>query len=166
MLKHNLRLQQVECGEMMSGIHTRWHHCCLWSIAVCALVMLTGCRRSDTVSVTGQITLNGVTLPTGAISLMPIEKTAGPSVGCEIVEGHYNISATRGPLRGGKYRVEIRSIDLESGSTAQRDGGPLPVFQDRVPTAYNSASQLTLSVPSDATSVQQDFNLDSRAGKK
>jgi hypothetical protein len=151
----------------MSAIHMRWHRCCVSNTALCVLVALTGCRRSDTVSVTGQIALNGTALPTGTIALSPIEKTAGPSVGCEIVDGRYHLSADRGPLRGGKYRVEIRSIDPDSGSTSDpRSGGKFPVFRDRVPATYNSASQLTLSVPSDAANIQQDFNLDSRAGKQ
>lgn len=148
----------------MNVICLRWHLCCVWSVTLCALAASTGCRRSDTVSVTGQIALDGAALPTGTIVFTPIEKTAGPSVGCEIVDGRYSISADRGPLRGAKYRVEIRSIDPASGSTKDpRSGGVYPVFRDRIPIAYNSASQLTLAVPEDAVNVQQDFSLDSRA---
>jgi hypothetical protein len=148
-----------------NSLCTRWLPLlCASSIAFAGLV---GCGRSPTVPMAGKITLEGIALPTGTIALTPIDNTVGPSVGCEIVEGRYSIAADRGPLRGGKYRVEIRSIDPDSGSTSDpRGGGRFPVFQDRVPAAYNSASQLTLSVPSDAASVQQDFNLDSRAGKK
>lgn len=128
------------------------------------LVALTGCRRSDTVSLTGQISLDGKNLPTGTVVFTPIENTAGPSVGCDIAEGRYSIAADRGPRRGGKYRVEIRSIDPASSSTTGGDEMSR-IFRDRVPAMYNSASQLTLAVPEDAASVQQDFNLDSRAGK-
>lgn len=138
---------------------------CVWGIALCVLTAVAGCRRSDTVSVTGHIVLDDAALPTGTVVFAPIEKTAGPSVGCAVVEGCYNMPADRGPLRGGKYRVEIRSIDSDSGSTKDPRSGTLPVFRDRVPTKYNSMSQLTLSVPNDVADVQQDFSLDSRAGK-
>jgi hypothetical protein len=150
--------------EAMNRVSLRRQRSCVWSVTLCALAASTGCRRSDTVSVTGQITLDGTALPTGTIVFTPIEKTAGPSVGCEIVDGRYSISADRGPLRGAKYRVEIRSIDPASGSTKDpRSGGVYPVFRDRVPTAYNAASQLMLAVPDEAANVQQDFDLDSRA---
>jgi hypothetical protein len=130
------------------------------SIAVCAL---TGCRRSDTVPMTGQITLDGAALPTGNVVLIPMDKNAGPSVGCAIVEGRYSIPADRGPLRGAKYRVEIRSIDPASGSTKDPlSGGAYPVFRDRVTAAYNSESKLDLAVPEDSRGLQKDFDLNSR----
>jgi hypothetical protein len=85
-------------------------------------------------------------------------------VGAEIVQGRYEIPAIKGPRRGVKYRVEIRSLDPASGSkTDPLSGGTFPVYRDRVPPNYNSASQLTLSVPTDAAKVQQDFEL---VGKK
>jgi hypothetical protein len=150
----------------MNTIYSRWHRHWVWSILLCTLVAAAGCRRSDTVSVAGQVTLDAAALSTGTIAMVPTDKNAGPSVGCEIVDGRYSIPAARGPLRGVKYRVEIQSIDPASGSTKDpRSGGRFPVFHDRVPAAYNSASQLTLSVPDDAANLQQDFNLDSRGRK-
>jgi hypothetical protein len=149
----------------MSTICMRWRPTCILSIALCALTAATGCRRSDTVSASGHVTLDGAALPTGTIAMIPSDKNAGPSVGCEIVEGRYSIPAARGPLRGAKYRVEIRSVDPASGSTKDPLSGTYPVFRDRVPAAYNAASQLTLSVPDDAANLEQDFNLDSRARK-
>lgn len=150
----------------MNTIGSRWHLCCVGSIALCSLIASTGCRRSDTVSVNGQLALDGVALPSGNLVLIPMNANAGPSVGCAIVEGRYSIPADRGPRRGVKYRVEIRSIDPDSGSTADpRSGGESPVFRDRVPAAYNSESQLDLVIPEDSTGLQKDFDLNSRAGK-
>lgn len=150
----------------MNTIGSRWYLCSVGSIALCLLIASHGCRRTDTVSVTGKIALDGAALPTGNLVLIPMDTRAGPSVGCAIVEGRYSIPADRGPRRGVMYRVEIRSIDPASGSTTDpRSGGVYPVFRDRVPAKYNSASQLTLSVPDDAANVQQDFDLDNQAGK-
>jgi hypothetical protein len=135
------------------------HPCTRWLLLLCAssiaLAGLAGCGRSPTLPMSGKITLEGVALPTGTIALTPIDKTAGPSVGSEIVDGCYSIQADRGPLRGGNYRVEIRSIDPKSASMTD----PMPIFRDRVPARYNSASQLTLPIPSEASSVRQDYDL-------
>jgi hypothetical protein len=145
----------------MNASYMRWNVLFLASsIALCAA---TGCRRSDAVSVTGQITLDGVVLPTGDVALIPIDKNTGPSVGCAIVDGRYSIPADRGAVRGAKYRVEIRSIDPASGSMKDHlGGGAYPVFRDRVPVAYNSESKLDLAIPEDSRGVQKDFDLKSR----
>jgi hypothetical protein len=135
-------------------------HRCLWHfIVLCALAATAGCRRSDTVAVNGQVTLDGTALSSGTIMMIPINKNAGPSIGCEIVDGRYNVPASRGPLRGTKYRVEIRSIDPDSGSKKNPLSGTFPVFLDRVPAAYNSRSQLELVVPEDASRLENDFQL-------
>jgi hypothetical protein len=136
--------------------------CIRWLLLLCALcsafVVAVGCGRSPTVPLAGEITLDGAALPTGAIVLIPLDGKAGPSVGCGIVDGSYSIPADRGPLRGGKYRVEIRSIDPNSASMKD----PFPIFRDRVPAAYNSQSQLELTIPADCSSVQKDFPLQSQ----
>jgi hypothetical protein len=124
-------------------------------VSTIVLGVAPGCGRSPTVPLAGEITLDGAALPTGAIVLMPLDGKAGPSVGCGIVEGRYSIPAERGPLRGAKYRVEIRSIDPDSASKTD----PRAVFRDRVPAAYNSQSQLELTIPADCSSVQKDFPL-------
>jgi hypothetical protein len=147
----------------VSMLFTRWCLRCVLSVAVCALATVPGCRRSDTVSVFGQVTLDGAPLTTGTMAISPMDQTAGPAVGCEIVDGRYEIPATRGARRGTEYRVEIRSIDPSSGSTKDpRSGGVFPVYKDRIPPAYNSESQLTLSVSADADQVRQDFQLQSK----
>ena len=149
----------------MSNFSMRGHLLCALSVAFCALLTASGCQRSEKISMAGKITLDGVALPTGSISMIPLEK--GPSVGSEIVAGTYNIPTDHGPLRGAKYRVEIRSLDVSSGSTKNPlSGGTFPVYEDRVPPAYNSKSQLELSVPEDADDLlQEDFELQSQPGK-
>lgn len=146
--------------KMINSSLMRCHLFCLVSIALCILATATGCRRSDTISLTGQITLDGTALPTGNIVLIPMNKNSGPSVGCAIVEGCYSIPSDRGPLRGVKYRVEIRSIDPTSGSKSDPlSGGRYPVFRDRVPATFNSQSQLELAIPDDTTRLEKDFQL-------
>jgi hypothetical protein len=145
----------------MSIIRLRWS--LLLCVSIITVSALAGCRRSNTVSMAGQITLDGVALPTGTIVLIPMAKDSGPSVGCAIVDGRYAIPADRGPWRGVKYRIEIRSIDPASGSTKNPLSRGRPVFEDRVPPMYNSESQLELAVPEDSSGIQKDFQLQ---GKK
>jgi hypothetical protein len=133
--------------------------CIRWLLQLCVsgsvVVLAAGCGRSPTVPMAGQITLDGAALPTGTIVLTTLDGTPGPSVGCGIVDGRYSIPADRGPLRGVKYHVEIRSIDPNSASMKD----PIPIFRDRVPAAYNSKSQLELAIPNDSTGVEKDFQL-------
>ena len=145
----------------------RGHLLCALSIAFCVLAAAPGCRRSDTVSVSGKVTLDGDALPNGSMVLIPKDRGSGPSVGCAIVEGHYSIPADHGPRRGVKYRVEIHSMYSVAGSTKETKdpltGGNFPVVQDRVPPAYHSQSQLEMAVPVDAANVRQDFELQSKS---
>jgi hypothetical protein len=143
----------------MHTSNKRWLLFCVAGIACCAAA---GCGRRPTVSMTGVATLDGQPLPTGTIALIPLDRTGGPSVGAEIVDGRYDIPSDKGPLRGHKYRIEIRSIDPASGSTSNPLSRGLKVFLDRVPPAYNSESQLELAVPEDAADVRQDFELQSK----
>jgi hypothetical protein len=114
-----------------------------------------------------------------------MDKSGGPSVGADLKEGRYEIPADHGPRRGGKYRVEISSVDSSASVTEaapeEAKGNPMddpakalpsarlkplsgggPIFRDRVPPAYNFQSQLTLSVPEDAAKLQKDFDLHSK----
>jgi len=110
----------------------------------------------------GQVTLDGAALPSGEIVLIPMQTNAGPTVGAGISdEGRYEMPASHGPRRGGKYRVEIRSIDPSSGSTKHPLSRGKPVFLDRIPVEYNAESRLELSIPDDASDFQHDFNLTS-----
>ena len=131
------------------------------SILACVTVVATlGCSQSPTVPIAGRITLDGTPLPSGDIVLIPTQANGGPSIGGSITsDGTYNIPASQGPRRGGKYRVEIRSLDPESGSTKHPLSGTQPVYLDRVPTAYNANSELEITVPEDVKRLQQDFDL-------
>jgi hypothetical protein len=146
--------------QFMSIRRTRW--LLLFCAASVVFCMLAGCKRSNTVSLSGTVTLDGTALPTGTISLIPMDKEGGPGVGSGLSDGRYQIPAEHGPRRGVKYRVEIRSVDPSSGSTSNPLSGGLVVYSDRVPPAYNSESTLTLAVPDDAGNLQKDFNLQTK----
>jgi hypothetical protein len=135
----------------------------IYAVALAAVTLTSagGCGRSDTVSIRGNVTLDTKLLATGDIEFVPDKGTGGPTVGGEIVDGTYDLPAIRGPRRGGKYRVEIRSLDRKSGSTTHPLSRGKMVFSDLIPPAYNTESQLTVSVPEDASDVEKDFDLQS-----
>jgi hypothetical protein len=132
-------------------------------IACGTLAVSSGCGQSDTVSMSGQITLDRQLLATGDIELIPERNTGGPTVGGVIADGRYDLPTSRGPRRGGRYRVEIRSLDPESGSTNHPLSRGKKVYSDRIPAAYNTESQLSISVPENVSHLQKDFELQSNA---
>jgi hypothetical protein len=144
----------------------------LWLLVACFFTSAaTGCRQRSTVPLSGNILLDARPLSTGTITLIPIDRAAGPSVGANIADGRYEVPAAKGPLKGQTYRVEIRSVDPASASTNKPNSQGLlqeplnlmkAVFKDRIPAAYNTKSQLTLSIPADAAVLQKDFELKSR----
>ncbi len=135
----------------------------VWHTIFGGLVVLAGCGESSTASITGQVTLDGKALATGDIELIPERDTGGPTVGGSVMEGRFDIPAIRGPKRGGKYRIEIRSLDANSGSTSHHLSRGKAVYSDRIPSIYNSESKLSVAVPLDVSSIQQDFDLQSKA---
>jgi len=146
----------------MSVSSAPWRQLQGMTCIMCALAAISGCGRSATVPMAGQVTLDGAALPSGEIVLIPMQTNAGPTVGAGISdEGRYEMPASHGPRRGGKYRVEIRSIDPSSGSTKHPLSRGKPVFLDRIPVEYNAESRLELSIPDDASDFQHDFNLTS-----
>jgi hypothetical protein len=76
----------------MSKLRRRWHLCCVSSIILCSLAAVSGRRRSDTVSASGKITLDGAALPTGMIAVIPLAKNAGPRWGARLSKGAMSLS--------------------------------------------------------------------------
>ncbi len=136
-----------------------------------SLIVATGCSRSETIPMSGTVSLKGEPLDTGTLVLTPLEASGGPSTGAGIANGRYDISALRGPRRNQKYRVEISSIetpknakppapaadDLLGGLKAPT--GEQRVFADRIPAIYNRDSKLEITIPGEVERFEHDFLL-------
>jgi hypothetical protein len=105
-------------------------------------VLLAGCKRSDLVEVTGEVTWEGKPLPTGEIVFFSPEKSIPPHAG-RIVNGSFRFMS-----KPGTARVDIQAARL----TGKRD--PIEGFEISelyIPAKYNKDSQLKVEVTPDGT---------------
>lgn len=106
-------------------------------------VCLAGCLASDRVTSTGTVTFDGRPVDTGAIVFVPLEPAVAPE-GAAITSGRFTVVGRRG-----KRRVQIRGTrpippERLPRTMARFDG--LPVHEDYIPAAYNTASTLEVEV--------------------
>lgn len=66
----------------------------------------------DRVAVEGTVTVGGEPLSRGVIRLTPIAPTAGPKVSLPVIDGHFTVDATMGPVAG-RHRVEVAADESE-----------------------------------------------------
>ena len=127
------------------------------------LVALTGCSSGPKpMRVWGNVTFEGKPLPEGTITFTPIAPHTGPSTGGSITEGRYEVPEKVGPLSGGQYRVEItatRSSGRQVVNTIGFGGGMITVPEMYIPTVYNAASKLQVTISQKADENQFDFEL-------
>ncbi|MBN2296864.1 MAG: hypothetical protein JXM70_30845 [Pirellulales bacterium] len=137
--------------------------------SVLILTVVCGCTTGDSgpprAAVSGQVTLDGQAVESGAIVFMPTKNNTGPTVGAEIHDGRYELSAQKGPVIGSN-RVDIR--------WPRKTGKKLPPPSDGmggsesdelvevVPAIYNRHSTLIRDVEQGANTF--DFSLTSQPG--
>jgi len=131
----------------------------VWQM-VCLTLLLSGCSKSPTRRVMGEVSYKGEPIKSGTIELVPIEGTDGPAVGGSITEGAYDVPAAKGPLATGTYRVKL---------WAMRDTGKFPpgprypksttVRESILPVEYNIESKLEVKIDPNANPNRIDFHL-------
>ena len=131
-----------------------------WFLAV-LLVVAAGCgRNTGKVSIGGDVSYDGEPVASGTIVFMPVEGTQGPSTGGGIEAGRYQVPAQKGPLAGGRYKVEITAM-RKTGKTLPNlfdpKGQPLEAVEQFVPESYNARSKLMVTVTPGANKA--DFPL-------
>ncbi|MBA4189224.1 MAG: hypothetical protein C0467_14605 [Planctomycetaceae bacterium] len=135
-----------------------------WFGVALLLVALTGCGNSAAtpMRVWGTVTFAGEPVSDGTIAFVPIAPHTGPTTGGQILKGQYDVPAVVGPLSGGQYRVEITATRLSGRqvpNTIGFGGGMLNVPEMYIPTAYNAASKLQVTISPQAAENQFDFPL-------
>ncbi len=131
---------------------------------VLLLSLLAGCGggsgeypASQRVEITGYVRIDGNALPSGVISLVPIEGTQGPKATAPIESGVFAIPRKRGPLPG-KYRVEIQKKhprepdpdDEEAALRYQQAVKSGKVELPKVPPEFNIRSKLIEEIPAES----------------
>jgi len=112
------------------------------------LLLISGCARTERSSVGGDVTLDSVPLQKGGILFAPVKNSAGFVAGGDIVDGHYQLDSSRGPMSG-EYSVEITAV-RPTGKMVQSPMGPpgklIEVYEGAIPARYNSATTLRATI--------------------
>lgn len=131
-----------------------------WFLAV-LLVFAAGCgRNTGKVSIGGDVSYDGQPVASGTIIFTPVEGTQGPSTGAGIEGGRYQVPAQKGPLAGGRYKVEITALRKTGKALPNMfdpNGQPLEDVEQFVPECYNTRSKLMVTVTAGANKA--DFSL-------
>ena len=135
-------------------------------LAVTLLLLVpafSGCGSpNDRQPLSGTVLLNGVPLDNGAIKFDPTTPDQKYATGAMIQAGKFDISGEFG-LTPGTYKVVITSMEFDPSApppVAKGPGGaPPPVMRERVPSKYNSQSNVTVVVKPDRASNRFDFDI-------
>jgi hypothetical protein len=117
-----------------------------------ALVVCTGCGSgSDRLPISGEVTLDGTPLDSGAIRFTSMGGEKVLATGAVVQNGEFAIPADKG-LPPGTYHLEITSPDESAQPVMVR--GPqgergMPTQPDRIPPEYNFESNKTVEVKAD-----------------
>lgn len=123
---------------------------CLGLVALLAL-LLAGCGPKI-VTVSGNVTLNGMPVAKGVIDFTSLEPPQNTAT-ADIVNGKYSVK-----LPTGKKQVRI-SAPVVTGQKPEYQGGPLmDVTGESIPDRYNATTELTLDVTGSTT---KDWPLES-----
>jgi hypothetical protein len=108
-------------------------------LLVIGLALVAGCRPANRIHSTGTVRFDGHPVETGAVVFRPVGSEGTPAGGL-IRSGSFSLE---GPA--GRQRVEIRGMRPVDESrlprTMPRFEG-MPVHEDYIPSAYNTASTL------------------------
>ena len=131
-----------------------------WFLAV-LLVVAAGCgRNTGKVSIGGDVSYDGQPVASGTIIFTPVEGTQGPSTGAGIEAGRYQVPTQKGPLAGGRYKVEITAMRKTGKALPNMfdpKGQSLEAVEQFVPECYNARSKLMVTVTPGANKA--DFPL-------
>ena len=122
-----------------------------------ALLAVAGCGGSKSAEVTGTVTVDGQTPPTGSsITFVPADGKS-PSAGALIEDGKY----TAKDVPVGTAKVEIRVPKL-SGRPKKEQAGPgageTIGLGDALPAKYNDKTELTFDVKSGKNEKNWDLS--------
>lgn len=79
---------------------------CGSSVAVIVVAAAVGCATGDSTELQGKVTVAGVAVDAGSISLSPIRGTTGPTPGGFITGGRYRLTLREG-VRPGVFLVKL-----------------------------------------------------------
>ena len=144
----------------MELLTDRFRLVCL-SFIIC--LILAGCGSGSKVRLAGEVTFEGQPLSKGTIVFTPVDTSAGPSTGADIVDGRYDIPSDVGVTPGTIYLVQITALG-KSGKTIANPFDPkgpkLELDANYLPASYNTNSKLKLKVVGGNKQIDFPLNKD------
>jgi hypothetical protein len=123
-------------------------------------LLLAGCggSRGDLAPVKGNVKLDGQPLVDALVQFAPLDGKGVVALGRTDKSGNYEMMATRSAVGAsrGLNQVRITTFEIEDHQGKQK------VIRERVPTKYNSASELTVTVKPSRNTF--DFDLSTAGG--
>jgi hypothetical protein len=119
----------------------------LFAVWVLGIALLTGCGGDPLgrQALSGTVTVDGVPLKQGNLSLQPTEQQPTSS-GAMIVEGKYTIAREQG-LVPGKYLVSINApVPGTGGEADEMPGMPPKPAKELIPAKWNIESEQFIEV--------------------
>lgn len=115
-------------------------------VAGIAATLLLGCRPEPRQALEGTVTFDDRPLESGYIQFHPLEGTAGPAAGSEVVQGRFMVPRFQGPFPG-QFRIEITaSRKTERRVKSDNPAADPIVYEQYIPRCYNQQSSLTAEV--------------------
>ncbi|TWU29429.1 hypothetical protein [Bythopirellula polymerisocia] len=109
-------------------------------------------------ALSGQVTYDAQHVTDGTIGFAPSDTTTRKGIAADIVDGHYDIPASQGPVAG-TYTVWIEARKPSGKKIPSEDGSPPTDFLIQyIPAAYNTESTLEVEITDDRDEL--DFNLE------
>jgi hypothetical protein len=125
------------------------------SAALLALILGTAGCSGGAATVTGEVTYDGTSVQSGAVTFIPVGNDKAKKVGGQIVDGKYTIEPTA-ELAPGSYKVEIH-WRKPTGKKYKSDSGEYDVTEEGLPAKYHDKTTLTAEVKSGVNVI--DFKL-------
>jgi hypothetical protein len=158
------------------GCLSRKYSSARWSsyamqLLLCVALVAIGCRKQgiERAIVYGTVSFAGKPMPTGTIHFTPIEGTKTPPGAAQVVDGKYRVES-RGGVPVGTHKIEIEAfrplspdspVAIEAARIAKEHPNldfP-PTREQYVPARYNTASELTISIPAGSKVVEHNLEL-------
>jgi hypothetical protein len=128
------------------------------------LLVCGGCNSGPRLEhVGGTVSCDGQPVENGTLELIPIADTDGPSMGSAIVNGRFDVPAKKGARSGGTYKVVITALRPSSKTVPNifdPSGKPLALGEQFIPPRYNTQSELTIVISTDAGQNEHHFELE------
>ena len=131
--------------------------CIFMLVGLSSISLLLGCSDSGRLPIKGVVNFAGSPVENGYVHFTPTAGTKGPTAGADIVNGLYEVDASKGLFKG-DYLVSVKAFK-EAGKYEDPVTGEISEgMRQIVPLKYNEKTELTVKLTGENKSYK--FNLE------